>query len=436
VKTLPATLKNRTARAREVLARCDALATFSEDAHSLRRTFLSAPMHNCHAEIRSWLSRLGIAPTVDAVGNIRGYYPGLNENSPRLLIGSHLDTVPNAGKYDGILGVVLAIALLEELDGARLPFGIEVIGFSEEEGVRFGVPFIGSRALVGRVDEELLNCRDCNGFSVREAIQQFGLESTRVSEAIVRENALGFLEFHIEQGPILEKSGHSLAAVDTIAGQTRGVLHFAGKSNHAGTTPMNARQDALAGAAEWISAVEKTAKETHGLVATIGSIEAKPGATNVIPGDVRLSLDVRHKLDHTRLQAVQRFFALANQIATKRGLAAHWNPLLEQCAVALDSFLVDQIEAAIHGSGCEPLRMTSGSGHDAMILAERVPAAMIFLRSPGGVSHDPAETVLLQDVERAIECGVNLLTQLAASNEFLERHLRAQSWSNQKRASS
>src|SRR5215470_5768439 len=183
--SVPTASKDRKTRARQVLARCDALANFSEDTNSLRRTFLSPPMHNCHAEVAGWLKPLGISPKVDAVGNLRALYPGDKPGAPRLLIGSHLDTVPNAGKYDGILGVVLAIAILEELEGQRFPYAIEVVGFSEEEGVRFGVPFIGSRALIGRIDNDLLGRSDWNGISVREAIQQFGLDDRKVPEAIL-----------------------------------------------------------------------------------------------------------------------------------------------------------------------------------------------------------------------------------------------------------
>ncbi len=417
--SVPTTRKDRTARAREVLARCDALAKFSEDANSLRRTFLSTPMHNCHAAVAGWLKPLGVFAKIDAVGNIHGVYPGIDSASPRILIGSHLDTVPNAGKYDGILGVVLAIALLEELDGKRLPLAIEVIGFSEEEGVRFGVPFIGSRALTGRVDEELLGRRDRNGISVREAIHQFGLDEQRISEAALTGNVLAYLEFHIEQGPVLEKSGRQLGVVEALVGQTRLALRFLGRANHSGTTPMDARRDALAAAAEWMVAVESHATRTPELVATVGSIEAKPGAINVIPGEVRLSLDVRHRSDEVRTRAVRELTDLAEAIARKRGLCSQWNSLLEQNAVQLDEFLAGQIEAAIRNSGCEPHRMTSGAGHDAMILAERIPSAMIFLRSPGGISHDPAEGVLLEDVEKAIQAGVRLLEQLASSQEFL-----------------
>ena len=423
--SVPATSKNLTARAREVLARCDVLANFSEDANSLRRTFLSPPMHNCHAAAAAWLKPLGVSAQVDAAGNLRGIYAGTDATSPRLLIGSHLDTVPNAGKYDGILGVVLAIAMLEELDGRRLPFAIEVVGFSEEEGVRFGVPFIGSRAMIGSIDEDLLGRRDRNGISVREAIQQFGLDDQRIGGAALANDVLGYLEFHIEQGPVLEKSARQLGVVEAIVGQTRLALRFLGRANHSGTTPMEARQDALAAAAEWMVAVESYAKQTSGLVATVGSIEAKPGATNVIPGEVRLSLDVRHRVDEARSNAVRELSGLAEAIARKRGLCSQWNSLLEQNAVLLDGFLADQIESAIRSTGCEAHRMTSGAGHDAMILAERVPAGMIFLRSPGGISHDPAETVLVEDVEKGIEAGVRLLDQLALSEEFLGRKRRA-----------
>jgi allantoate deiminase len=422
---VPAITKNRTERALEVIARCRALAKFSEDANSLRRTFLCEPMRDCHAAIYEWLKPLGVSERIDAAGNLRALYAGAGSAAPRLLIGSHLDTVPNAGIYDGMLGVVLAIALLEELDGERLPFGIEVVGFSEEEGVRFGVPFIGSRALVGRVGEELLTHRDRSGVSVREAIQKFGLDDKRINEAVLGDEALGYLEFHIEQGPVLEKLGRQLGIVEALVGQTRLTLRFLGKANHSGTTPMGTRHDALAGAAEWMVAVEARANAITGLVATVGFIEAKPGATNVIPGEVRLTLDARHRLNETRSSAIREFTGFAEEIAKKRGLSIQWNTLLEQDAVVLNRFLADQIEEAIRKSGCEPHRMASGAGHDAMILAERVPAAMVFLRSPGGISHDPAESVLLEDITRAIDCGVHLLRQLASSREFWGRMCRA-----------
>src|SRR5258708_47931 len=189
--------------AEAVIARCRKLASFSEDAGGTRRTFLSAPMHDCHREVSSWMKSLGMTLSVDAVGNLRGFYPGVSPGVPRILVGSHLDTVPNAGAFDGILGVVLAAALVDSLEGLKLPFGIEVVGFSEEEGVRFGVPFIGSRALVGRVDEELLGRKDEHGISVRKAIQDFGLNPNEISKAALRDDVLGYVEFPINQGPLL-----------------------------------------------------------------------------------------------------------------------------------------------------------------------------------------------------------------------------------------
>jgi allantoate deiminase len=406
--------------ASEVIARCQTLARFSEDTGSIRRTFLSPPMRECHREIAGWVAPLGVTARVDAVGNLRMVYPAANPDAPRLMIGSHLDTVPNAGAYDGVLGVVLPIALLGALNGRKLPFAIEVVGFSEEEGVRFSTPFIGSRALVGSLDEDLLRRRDAQGISIGKAIEDFGLNPAEIAQAAMQEqdNVLGYVEFHIEQGPVLENVNRPLGVVEAIAGQSRVELTFVGHANHAGTTPMNLRQDALAAAAEWIGAVERRAVSTSGLVATVGAIQAKPGATNVIAGETRLSLDVRHRHDETRNAAVDDLVQLAEDIATRRGLRVQCNVRMDQRAVPMDPFLVSHVEQAVSQAGCEPYRMVSGAGHDAMILAEKISTAMIFLRTPGGISHDPAESVELGDVTKAIDCGLHLLDQLASSSQF------------------
>jgi allantoate deiminase len=419
------TTSDFTKLAEEVLARCRKLATLSEDVGGTQRTFLSPPMRDCHREVSSWMKSLGMSVSVDAVGNLRGFYAGASPSAPRILIGSHLDTVPNAGAFDGILGVVLAVGLVESLHGLKLPFGIEVVGFSEEEGVRFGVPFIGSRALVGRVDDELLGRKDGNGISVRKAIQDFGLNPNEISKAALRGDVLGYIEFHIEQGPVLENLGRPLGVVEAIVGQNRLEFTFLGQANHAGTTPMNLRRDALAAAVEWIVAVENLARRTADLVATVGFVEAKPGATNVIAGEARATLDIRHASDRARTEALDELIRQAETIVAQRGVTVKWRTLLSQNAVAMDPFLTEQIEQAIQKAGCEPHRMASGAGHDAMILAEKIPAAMIFLRTPGGISHDPAESVHLDDVAKALECGHHLLAQLAASQEFLGRTCRA-----------
>lgn len=411
--------------AHEVLARCRKLASLSEDSNGTRRTFLSPPMHAVHQEIAAWFEPLGARVQVDAAGNLRALYPALQTAAPRLLLGSHLDTVPNAGAYDGILGVVLAVALLQALAGRRFSYAIEIVGFSDEEGVRFGVPFIGSRALVGRLDENLLSVIDARGVSVRQAIEDFGLNPANIANAAVRDDVFAYVEFHIEQGPVLEQLRLPLAAVDAIAGQSRMEFMFTGRTNHAGTTPMDMRCDALAAAAEWITEVEQVGRAVSGLVATVGSVQAKPGATNVIAGEARLSLDVRHAEDDVRARAVQDLTHHAEQIAQRRKLSVRSKTLMNQPAVALDPLLTNQIEEAIRRTGCKPHRMVSGAGHDAMIMAEKVPAAMIFLRTPDGISHDPAESVAVDDVAKAIECGLHLLDQLEVSNTFQARTHRA-----------
>ncbi|MGB9070952.1 MAG: allantoate amidohydrolase [Candidatus Acidiferrales bacterium] len=412
---------NYESRAKIAIERCRKLASFSEDAVGTRRTFLSPPMRDCHREIVRWLASLGVEPTIDSAGNLRGLYAGPDCDARRLLIGSHLDTVPNAGAFDGILGVVLGVALLESLAGKRLPFAIELLGFSEEEGVRFGAPFIGSRALVGRLGAELLSRMDAKGVSVRQAIQDYGLDPGDLPSATVTGDELGYLEFHIEQGPVLEKMNRPLAVVETIAGQSRLEFVFAGSANHAGTTPMNLRRDAMAGAAEWIGAVEREAHRVVELVATVGSLAIKPGAVNVIAGEARATLDVRHGSDEARHAAVDALTGAATAIAARRGLSVRHSVLLNQPSVAMDPALARQVEQAIRRTGCEPHRMVSGAGHDAMILAEKIPSALIFLRTPGGVSHDPAETVRVEDVAKAIEAGSHLLAHLAASSAVQRR---------------
>src|ERR1700720_4513532 len=239
-------------RAEKVIARCRRLASVTEVRGSTCRTFLSIAMRECYRVVGDWLEAAGAEVTIDAAGNLRGFYPAAQPNVPRLLLGSHLDTVPNAGAYDGVLGVVLAVSLLETLEDRKLPFAIEVIGFSEEEGIRFGAPFIGSRALVGRLDEEMLRSQDAHGISIRQAIENFGLKPEEISKAVMKNDSLAYLEFHIEQGPVLESLGIPLGIVEGIAGQTRCEFTFLGRANHAGTTPMNLRHDAMSGAAEWI----------------------------------------------------------------------------------------------------------------------------------------------------------------------------------------
>jgi allantoate deiminase len=362
-------------------------------------------MHAVHAYLSDWMKRADMNVHVDAVGNLRGRWG--REGAP-LWIGSHLDSVPRAGAFDGILGVVMAIGLVEQ---AKPPFPVEVIGFSEEEGVRFGVPFIGSLAIIGDA-QSLMDKRDPAGVSVSEAIRAYGLDPAGVPAAEVQAPSRGYLEFHIEQGPVLESLNLPIAAVDSIAGLTRLMVTFTGHANHAGTTPMTLRHDALAGAAEWIAAVEREGQYIAGLVATVGRIQAEPGAANVIPGLVRATLDLRHAQDSVRKSARECLLTAAADIATRRGLTFSSEELLDQPACAMDAGLVSALECSIATTGHKAHRITSGAGHDAMIMARRMPAAMLFLRSPGGISHHPDENVFAEDVEAAMAVGMQFLLEM------------------------
>lgn len=402
-------------KAREVVHCCRLLAGYSEEAGVTTRTFLSAPMRDVHAHLTAWMTRCGMTAGIDHAGNLRGVYSGSSSHAPRLYIGSHLDTVAHAGAFDGVLGVVLAVALVDLLAGRRLPFAIEIVGFSEEEGVRFGVPFIGSRALAGTVDEALLHRRDARGRTVSDVIRDFGLDPSCIGESRVNEEAIGYLEFHIEQGPLLDELGLPLGIVDRIVGQSRLAVVFTGSANHAGTTPMHARRDALAAAAEWIVAIEAIANERSGLVATVGRIEAIPGAANVIAGQCEASLDVRHPEDDVRAAAVTRMLERARQIASRRRLDVRWDVWLDQPSTAMSSGLIATLEHAVMRTGLPVHHMSSGAGHDAMVMAARMPAAMLFLRSPNGISHHPDETVLEDDVSAALKVGQELLALVAES---------------------
>jgi allantoate deiminase len=407
-------------RARRAIAECRLLAGMTEEPGRTTRRFLTPPMHDVHAHLRARMQSLGMSTHVDASGNLRGLWQPPRAGKKRLLIGSHIDTVPGAGAFDGILGVTLALELVEIARDSALPIPIEVIAFSEEEGVRYGVPFIGSRAVAGRFDPALLALEDADGIPMEAAIRAFGLDPDKIEQAALdwekgNSNLLGFFEIHIEQGPVLEAENLSVAAVTAIAGQSRLNFVFTGRANHAGTTPMRLRHDALAGAAEWITAVEALALSVDGLVATVGQIKATPNAGNVIPGAVTVSLDVRHAEGRPRQAAVDELTERAYAIASRRGLTLACTRPLDQPSVPMDEQLTACLAEAIESAGFPTRRMPSGAGHDAMVMAARVPAAMLFLRSPGGISHHPDETVREEDVAAALLVAGKFLERLAAS---------------------
>lgn len=401
-------------RALHAISECRHLATMTEEPGRITRRFLTGPVHEVHVHLERRMVALGMEVRVDAVGNLRGVWTPQNAGKRRLVLGSHIDTVPDAGAFDGVLGVVMALEWVRLAQEILLPLTIEVIAFSEEEGVRFGVPFIGSRAVAGRFDPALLAIKDGNGVSVADAIRAFGLDPAKINDARVDADALGFVEIHIEQGPMLEADGRSLAVVSRIVGQTRLSLEFAGQANHAGTTPMHMRRDALAAAAEWITAVEALASRTDGLTATVGRVLVEPNAGNVIPGKTRISLDVRHALDAEREKAVEELNTRAHAIAGRRGLGLECTRQMNEPAVPMDERLTAYLATAVEATGLPVRTMASGAGHDAMVMATRLPTAMLFLRTPGGISHHPAEMVLEEDVEAALRVGRMFLARAAA----------------------
>jgi len=401
-------------RARRVLAMCDAIATMTEEPGRITRRFLTPPARDVHALLSGRMKELGMEIWTDAAGNLRGQSRPKGAPDKRFVVGSHIDSVPDAGAYDGVLGVALALGLAAIAQEDKLPLALEVIAFSEEEGVRFGVPFLGSRAVAGRFDPALLTLKDAQGTTLEQAIRDFGLDPNGMSDAILDEDAIGFLEMHIEQGPVLEAEGLGVAAVTGIVGQTRVEMEFVGQANHAGTTPMHLRRDALAGAAEWIAAVEAEARHTEHLVTTVGRILTVPNASNVITGQVQLTLDVRHPGDAVRLHAVEILLAKAGEVAERRGLALQCDRKVDQPAVSMDERLTAYLADAMESEGFSRKEMPSGAGHDAMVMAARMPAAMLFLRSPGGISHNPAESVREEDVESALRVGRTFLARIAA----------------------
>jgi allantoate deiminase len=308
-------------RARGAIAECRIIAAMSELPERTQRRFLTPPMRDVHAHLRGRMEALEMTAHVDAAGNLRGLWRPAGAGAHRFMLGSHIDTVPDAGAFDGVLGVTLAVELVGIAQELELPLAIEVVAFSEEEGVRYGTPFLGSRAVAGRFDTALLTLTDAEGISMEAAMRAFGLDPGLIGEAAMDADAIGFLEIHIEQGPVLEAEALRLAAVTAIVGQTRLNLTFGGQANHAGTTPMHLRRDALAAAAEWITAVEALALKTDGLVATVGRVSVEPNAGNVVPGVAQVSLDLRHCHDATRVAAVEELVARAGAIAERRRLS-------------------------------------------------------------------------------------------------------------------
>jgi allantoate deiminase len=404
--THPGCLNARVTLAAQVVRRCRQLAEVSEEQDRLTRRFATPAMAQANGLVGGWMAEAGMEVGMDPAGNLVGRLPGEDPAAGTLLLGSHLDTVRDAGAFDGPLGVLVAVACVERLraEGARLPFAVDVLGFADEEGLRFGTAYLGSRAVAGRFDAELLDLHDADGVALRDALGGFGGAPDDLGAAGRRgERLLGYCEVHIEQGPMLEERDVPVGVIDAIAGATRAELEFTGRAGHAGTVPMEGRRDAVCAAAEWLLVVESAARSEPGLVATVGHLDAFPGAPNVIPGAAVASLDVRHADDAVREAAVEGLRGEAERIGAARGTELVWRERMATPAVAADPVLTDLLAEAVADRGLPVVRMTSGAGHDGVALAPLTGIAMLFVRCAGGVSHHPDESVEEDDVAVAID---------------------------------
>jgi allantoate deiminase len=405
-----------TPEAATILDRCDDLGGVSASRNFLVRTYLSPEHARANRLVNGWMVRAGMKAWTDAAGNVVGRYEGAEPGAPALLLGSHLDTVPNAGRYDGPLGVMLAVSLVRRLHerGQRLPFAIEVFGFADEEGTRFGTALMGSRALAGTWDNHWWELEDDEGISMLEAFRDFGLDPTRVGEAArTPDQVVGYLEAHIEQGPYLEEKGRALGVVSSIAGARRFALTLTGRAGHAGGVPWDRRRDALCGASEAVLAIERLAKEGR-CIATVGQLHAYPGAVNVIPGRVEFSLDLRAEFDHDRDRVWLAIQQEVLAVCERRRLSFTIDENHSAPAQVADPALREIIAAGIHTTGdSDPTVLFSKAGHDAMAVADLCAWAMLFVRCDGGISHHPDEAVTGADVAVALDAFEASVLELA-----------------------
>lgn len=396
----------------EIVARINQLGAISETPEHLARIFLTAEHRTAADLLLSWMREAGMTAQLDAIGNVCGRYEGERTGLPCLMLGSHYDTVRDAGKWDGPLGLITAISCVADLHkrDRRLPFAIEVVGFADEEGIRFASTLLGSRAVAGTFVESVLNSRDHAGVSMRDALLAFGLDPDHIGAAArARRELLGYVELHIEQGPVLEQKNLPVGVVTAIAGATRLAAHLTGMAGHAGTVPMALRRDALAGAAECIIAIEEFCKtDQAGLVGTVGYIDAMPGATNVIPGRVNFTIDIRAPTDAHRKLAVADIVRRIEAIAKRRNLALQVDVTHENRTVPCAPWLKAQVAEAVAAEGYPEFELPSGAGHDGMAMIDISDVAMIFVRCRGGISHHPDEHVEPADAD----AGARVLLRL------------------------
>jgi allantoate deiminase len=403
------------------MARLDRLAAFTEVPGQLTRRYLSPAHLDAIGQVKAWMKDAGMSVRTDPLLSLYGRYEGRSVGAPAIMIGSHLDTVIDAGRYDGALGVLAAISVVEELSrrGGRLDHAIEVAAFGEEEGSRYSAHILTSSALIGAVKPAAFDLEDADGISLREALSRAGGDAAAYKACVRRKGEIAaYLELHIEQGPVLDDKGLPLAAVTAINGSMRALVTVTGFAGHAGTVPMGARRDALTAASEMILSLERLGRAEPDLVVTVGRIEALPGASNVIPGRVAFTIDMRSPDDGLRRRAHAALQRRLKEIARARKVAVAIDTYQENPAVALDERVTGAAEEAIAACGQTPLRLPSGAGHDAGIMAKHCPSGMIFLRCKDGISHNPTESITPGDAGLAVaallEAVRRLDTRLAA----------------------
>ena len=381
-----------------LMARLDAFAEFTDEPGRLTRLFLSDAHKAAAAAFIGWCAEAGIEARIDAAGNVVARYEGKSAGAPALMIGSHIDTVRDAGRFDGNYGALAALAVVEGLaaEGKRLDHAIEIVAFGDEEGVRYRTTLTGSLALAGRYPEDALDQRDSNGVYMRDALRAFGGDP-ETAPFIRGDNVAAFVEAHIEQGPALEADGLPLGVVTAINGATRLEVAVDGMAGHAGATPMNLRRDAMTAAAEMVLAVETRARAEANLVGTVGRITVWPGAANVIPGVARFSIDLRAPDDFRRAVALVDLDRTFHEIASARGVRVTSTTTHEANAYVCDPKIVAGLARAVEAVGVPPRLLPSGAGHDTMAMGHLCPSGMLFVRCKGGVSHNPLESITLED---------------------------------------
>ena len=392
--------------------RIDALASITDETGSITRTFMSPAMEKTNQTVAEWMREAGLNGAEDRFGNLLGQ-PSGNPDFPVFLLGSHLDSVRNAGRFDGPLGVLLAIEAVEILrsNNVKLPYSVAVAAFSDEEGVRFQNAYTGSKAFCGLLTKDELEISDRNGMTLRQVLEhRNGSGIVLPGPTFLPGDLIGYLEVHIEQGPVLEHEGLSLGVVTAIAGQSRFRVTWTGKASHAGTTPPSLRRDALSGAAAFIREVEEASVKFDGLMATVGQFQVEPNVTNVVPERVLHSLDVRHQEDSVRNKACAWLAQRASELATVRRLAVDWEPLPVTEAKKCDTMLSRRLLDAVRSVAGSARQLPSGAGHDAAILASLFPVAMLFVRCRDGLSHHPDEFVSLEDIRAALQVTVKFLS--------------------------